>query len=174
MTDRSVGIGRYGGCQNAVAPAFKQGVDHIGCCAGCCDAYDCVVGVDVEFLKIFPALELVVLGILDRVAESRVATSDNAYHPTRIHAEGRRYLGCVEHTDATRGAGTHVEDASAAFHAGDNFVDKLFDPGYGASYGFGDFVVFGVDVAQDLAYRFLFEVVVKRRLFADLDECHCG
>ena len=149
-----------------------DGADDVGRGARGGDADDGVLVVDVELLKVFPTLVGVVLGVFDGVAQGDVATGDEAYHPRGVHAKCGRDLAGVEDAETSRRAGTHVEDAAALFHAGNNLLDKLLNLGDGLLDGQGHLLVFGVDVGKYLVYRFLFKIVVKRGLLADFNKSH--
>ena len=155
-----------------MAAALVECAYHIWGGARCGYAYHGILVVDVVFLKVAPALFHVVFSVLDGVAQGGVAAGYEAYHPRRIHAECGRNLGSVEHAQAPRCAGAHVENAAAALHAGHDFGDEFFNLRQGFLYGQRHFLVFVVDVAEYLADGFLLKVVVERRLLTYLDKCH--
>ena len=148
------------------AALFKRAY-HIGRGAGGGYAYHGVFVVDAELLQVEPALFGVVFGIFHGMTQGVVAAGYDAYHPARVHAECGRYLGSVEHAEAARCAGSHIEYASAAAHTLDDGRDKFFNLGYCLLYGNGYFFVLVIYVMEELSDRFLFEIIVKRRFFAD-------
>ncbi len=137
-----------------------QGPDDVGGSTRSGDADDGIFGVDVVFLQLFPAAVHVVLGILDRVAQGDVAAGNESDDQRGRHAERGGNLRSVEHTQPSAGAGAHVEDAAALFHAGHDLGDEFLDLGDGLLYGQGYLLVFGIDLFQNLTNRFFFEVVV--------------
>ena len=141
---------------------FLDGADNIGSCTRSGDANHCVAVVDIELLKVFPALFGIVLGIFNRVAQSYVAAGDKADDPRGVHAECGGNFRSIEHTETAGSAGTHIEDASAAFHARNYFSDKFFNLRNSFFNSEGHLFVLFVDVVKNFAYRFLFKVVIER------------
>ena len=83
--------------------------------------------------KICFSLGGVVLCALRGAAERGVASGDEADEEAGIDGEGGRALACVEHSEASAGSGTDVEEASAPGEADADSVDRHCDGGqYGA------------------------------------------
>ena len=75
---------------------------------------------------------------LDRARIITAARHDPA-HVSRVAAERGRALGCVQHAQASRGAGAHVEQATAVLHPirnrSDHGRDRLFLRRNGRGHG---------------------------------------
>ncbi len=123
----SIGVGGDSCGEDSVATALFERSDNIRGSARRSDADNSIARVDIERLQVFPALVGVVLGIFNGVAQGVVAAGYEADHPRGIHAECGRNLRSVEHAEAPRCAGSHVEDAAAAFHTGHDFGDEFFN-----------------------------------------------
>ena len=123
-------------------------------------------------MEVFPTLLGVVFGVLYRIAQGDVATGNDAYHPRGVHAECRRYLTGIEYAQASAGTGTHIEYTSAATHTADYLDNEFFNLRYSFLNRKCHFLILGVYVMQNFAYRLFFKVVVKRGLLAYFYKCH--
>ena len=94
--------------------------------------------------------------------ECGVAAGNEADNPARIHAECGRNLAGVEHAEAARCAGTHIEDAAATLHALHNAVNEFLDLRNCLLHCIGHLVVLLVDFGEDLVCRFQLQIVVER------------
>ena len=115
-----------------------------------------------------PALLLVVLGLLHRMAQSLVATSNDTHHPVFGNAEGRRQFTGIEHTQSSTGACSHIEESPTPFHPRLDGLYQGFNLWHGLTDSLSHQHILVVDMLQQLQDRHLFEVVVVRGLFGDL------
>ena len=72
-----------------------------------------------------------------------------------------------EYAEPTAGTGTHIKYTASALHAFYNGSDKFFYLWDASLYGISHFMVLGVDFLKNLTQRFLLQIIVQRRLFAN-------
>ena len=113
------------------------------------DIIDRILICNIAFRQLFPTAVNVIFGILYRISQCSVTTGNQADNQRGGHTESRWNFRSVEYAQTSTGTRTHVEDASALFHAGHNLGYQLFYLRDCPLYGKRHFLVFGIDVFQN-------------------------
>ena len=156
-----------------MAARLTQGTHHIGRRARGCYADDGVAGGYPLPYQVAPALLIIVFGMLHSMAKRGVATGNQAYDPPGIGAVGGRQLRGVEHTEASAGARSNVEQTPSLPHAFHNSLREPCDLRQRLLHGIRHAMVLAVDVAQQFGYRLLLQIVIEQSLFRDPSHRPC-
>ena len=152
--------------------AGLHGRKHIGgvSAGGNTDYY--IFGSDVMlFAEGPPAFFGVVFGFFKVQYEVLVATGKHSLPDFRGDAVGIGHFKDVQNGKFAAGAGTQPEEAAACTDLRLDGINKFFNVRKHRLDGEGNFLVFGVDVAQQFSYGLLFQMVVERRLLCK-SNCH--
>ena len=125
------------------------------------NADDGIIGPDAMLLKLLPSVLRIILGLLHGIAQGDVATGDKSIDHSGRNAKRWGQLGSIEHAKAATRARAHVEDPATALHARHDLFYQSLYLRYGFLNGESHFLVFMVDVGQQLMNAFFLKAVVQ-------------
>ena len=160
LSQRGVGIAGNTAREKTMGASLTNGIDHIRRGARGSNAQQGVVRGGMMGQKVFPPPLSNILSMLHGMAQSLVATSDDARHPIGGHAKRGGQFAGIEHTQTTTGTSTDIEESSATFHPRLNGLDKCLNLGQCQSNSLSHQRILFVDVLQQFTNAHLLQMVV--------------
>ena len=155
------------GPQTIVLLAGLHRCHHVGSAATGGNADHDIFGSDVMLVpEGHPSFVDIILGLFQVQHEILVAACKHGLPDFRIYAIGIGHLQHVQDTEFAAGAGAEPEEAPACAELRLDGIYKFFYVREHSLDSEGHLFVFVVDVAKKFRNRFLFEMVVKRRLLS--------